>query len=196
MKRLLILLFSLFFLSSPSVFAEDISDFKIEGMSIGDSLLDYFSEKTIQDSIFHDYYKKFKEGNKFVRVEFWKLDMEIYDVLSAHIKPNDKNYIIYELSGAILFEENVSDCDFEQNKVENELNLLFDNTQKVDSGWRFHYGDDTGQSTYHRVDFYFPTGNSINITCYDWSLAKGYSDHLNVGLTAKELSSWLTSLER
>ena len=97
MKKLLILLFSLFFLSSLSVFADDISDFQIEGMSIGDSLLDYFSEKTIQDSIFHDYYKEYKEGNKFIRVEFWKLDLDIYDVLSAHIKPNDKNYINYEL---------------------------------------------------------------------------------------------------
>ena len=38
MKKLLILLFSLFFLSSPSVFADDFSDFMIEGMGIGDSL--------------------------------------------------------------------------------------------------------------------------------------------------------------
>ena len=47
MKKLLILLFSIFFLSSPSVFAEDISDFHIEGMSIGDSLLDYMTEDGI-----------------------------------------------------------------------------------------------------------------------------------------------------
>ena len=44
MKKLLIILFSLFFLSSPSVFADDISDFQIEGISIGDSLLDYMTE--------------------------------------------------------------------------------------------------------------------------------------------------------
>ena len=41
MKKTLILLVLLF---SSSVFAEDISDFQIEGMSIGDSLLDYVSE--------------------------------------------------------------------------------------------------------------------------------------------------------
>ena len=45
MKKLLAFLFSLFLLSSPSVFADDISDFQIEGMSIGDSLLDYMSEE-------------------------------------------------------------------------------------------------------------------------------------------------------
>ena len=51
MKKLLILLFSLFFLSSPSVFADDISDFEIEGISIGDSLLDYMTEDEILEEI-------------------------------------------------------------------------------------------------------------------------------------------------
>ena len=50
MKKLLILLFSIFFLSSPSVFADDISDFEIEGISIGDSLLDYMTEDEINNS--------------------------------------------------------------------------------------------------------------------------------------------------
>ena len=52
MKKLLILLFSLFFLiSSPSIFADDISDFEIEGISIGDSLLDYMTEEEIHKQI-------------------------------------------------------------------------------------------------------------------------------------------------
>ena len=51
MKKLLALLFSLLFLSSPSVFADDISDFTIEGMSIGDSLLDYMTEEEILNKI-------------------------------------------------------------------------------------------------------------------------------------------------
>ena len=36
--------------------ADDISDFQIEGMSIGDSLLDYFSEKEIKKNLV-TYYK-------------------------------------------------------------------------------------------------------------------------------------------
>ena len=51
MKKLLILLFSLFLLSSPSVFADDITDFEIEGISIGDSLLDYMTEDEILEWI-------------------------------------------------------------------------------------------------------------------------------------------------
>ena len=44
MKTFLTLFVLLF---SSSVVAEDISDFEIEGMSIGDSLLDYFSKEEI-----------------------------------------------------------------------------------------------------------------------------------------------------
>ena len=47
--KTLLTFFILFF--SSSVFAEDISDFQIEGISIGDSLLDYFSEEEIKKGI-------------------------------------------------------------------------------------------------------------------------------------------------
>ena len=47
MKKLLALLFSIFILYSHSVFADDISDFEIEGISIGDSLLDYMTKEKI-----------------------------------------------------------------------------------------------------------------------------------------------------
>ena len=59
MKKLLVLLFSILLLSSPSVFADDISDFKIEGIGVGDSLLDYMTEDEIFKQIEltkNDYY--------------------------------------------------------------------------------------------------------------------------------------------
>ena len=42
--------------------ADDIKDFEIEGISIGDSLLDYFSKKEILDNSKADYEsKKFRQ---------------------------------------------------------------------------------------------------------------------------------------
>ena len=41
-------------LFSSSVLVEDISDFQIEGMSIGDSLLDYFSDKATKEKNWWD----------------------------------------------------------------------------------------------------------------------------------------------
>ena len=39
--------------------ADDITDFQIEGISIGDSLLDYFSESEFKNSEFYSKSKKF-----------------------------------------------------------------------------------------------------------------------------------------
>ena len=51
MKRLSLYLFLILFtLQTPSQ-ADDIRDFQIEGMSIGDSLLDYFSEEEINSGL-------------------------------------------------------------------------------------------------------------------------------------------------
>ena len=57
------ILFILFvFLFPFSLFGNDITDFQIEGMSIGDSLLDYLNEKEINNNIveIYDYYERLK----------------------------------------------------------------------------------------------------------------------------------------
>ena len=92
MKKLLVLLLSLFFLSSPSVFADDISDFEIEGISIGDSLLDYMSEDEILEQIeaTKDHYYYLKEPNKYAEVYLWK-DFPTYSFISVFIENNSSN---------------------------------------------------------------------------------------------------------
>ena len=56
MKTLLTLFVLLF---SSSLYADDISDFEIEGMSIGDSLLDYFDEKKLDTNKLIPHFKMF-----------------------------------------------------------------------------------------------------------------------------------------
>ncbi|MDP7148048.1 MAG: hypothetical protein QGI90_05095 [Nitrospinaceae bacterium] len=52
MKRLLAYLFIVLGLGLVvSVKADDIRDFQIEGISLGDSLLDYFSEEKIKEKL-------------------------------------------------------------------------------------------------------------------------------------------------
>ena len=87
MKKLLILLFSIFFLSSPAVFADDISDFSIEGISIGDSLLDYMTEEAIlaEIELNKDDYYFLNEPNKYVEV-YSRKDFLTYDYISVFVK--------------------------------------------------------------------------------------------------------------
>jgi len=61
MKRLSLYLFLLLFSFQASSWADDITDFQIEGMSIGDSLLDHFSKSQINkaEKIYFPNSKKF-----------------------------------------------------------------------------------------------------------------------------------------
>ena len=76
--KILLTLFVMFF--SSSVFADDISDFEIEGMSIGDSLLDYMSEEEIVEGIekTKDMYHFLNEPDKYSEVYKWN-NLKIYN---------------------------------------------------------------------------------------------------------------------
>ena len=85
--KILLTLFVLLF--SSSVVAEDISDFQIEGMSIGDSLLDYFSEKEIIDEIEINKYMYEYTTDEFGEV--YKYDgLQTYFMTFFFVKPEDK----------------------------------------------------------------------------------------------------------
>ena len=92
-KRFLIILVLIFNLPNLSI-ADDISDFQIEGMSIGDSALDYFSEKEINSFLII----KYPSSEKFIGRES-DLSFNNYDQVSFHFKKKDKNYKIVSLKG-------------------------------------------------------------------------------------------------
>ena len=67
MRLILIMLVLIFSLQSKTK-ADNIRDFQIEGMSIGDSALDYFSEDEIKNNLV-DWYK----DNKFSSFQINKI---------------------------------------------------------------------------------------------------------------------------
>ena len=98
MKKLSTCLFLILFSFQASSWADDISDFEIEGMSIGDSLLDYFSEKEIRNNIIDVY--SYIEDKTFVLSAFDEKDFspKIYEVVQIEFKDNDKDYKIHRIS--------------------------------------------------------------------------------------------------
>ena len=55
MKKLSAYLFLILFSFSTPSFADDIRDFQIEGISVGDNLLDHFSKKEIEEGYITKY---------------------------------------------------------------------------------------------------------------------------------------------
>ena len=105
MKRLLlILILTLSFQTLTK--ADDIRDFEIEGMSIGDSLLEIFTKKEI-DNIDPTIYP----GSKiFHDVPIVSDKFNTYDQVTFGLKKNDNQYIIYSLAGDLYFAQNYDNC--------------------------------------------------------------------------------------
>ena len=208
MKKLLTLLFSVFLFSSPSVLADDISDFQIEGMSIGDSLLDYMTEVEILEEVeFNkmDYYY-LNEPNKYAEVYLWKEDFPTYDDMAFIIKNNLKNqfvtnkndekekYTILSIRGIIQYEEDFDGCEVKKDEVVRELTKIFPNVLKNE--WtKVHPIDPSGNSIVVGVEFGFESGDAVDIKCIDFEenfrIKNNYGEGLTVSIRYKEVSSWL-----
>ena len=188
MKKLLgIVVLGLFLITSS--WADDISDFEIEGMSIGDSLLNNFTEREIKENI-QNYYDNSKI-KKFYAVEIYKhKKFEVYDSVQFSLKVNDKDYVIYHIVGLVFYENNINRCYEKQKEVVKELMFLFKNAEKLEGDIK-HPADDTGKSKIKEVNFWFKSGDVAGADCYDWSDEVDWVDHLRVGMISDEYNIWL-----
>ena len=187
-KRFLIILVLIINLPNLSI-ADDIRDFQIEGMSIGDSLLDYFFKEEINANI-----EKYYDSDKYTVIEFYSLPrFEVYSGVSFATKKFDKNFIIKQISG-VKFIKNINDCYDEKNKIDKELSKMFSNTTREVENEK-HEADETGKSTTRAIRYYFESGDIVTVICYDWSddITEKFrwGDNLSVELTTKEFNDFL-----
>ena len=193
MKKLSTYLFLIFFSFQTSSWADDIRDFQIEGMSIGDSLLDYFSEKEIRNNI-KDVYS-YIEDKTFVQSAFGEKDFspKIYNVVQIEFKDNDKDYKIYGISGKLLsnFEENIEACYKKQDEIAEELSLIFEDAEKIKPYIEKHSADSSGRSNVRQIPFFLKSGDVAGVECYYWHKEMPYANNLKVVLSTKELNDWL-----
>ena len=101
-------IFLLFFvlLLSFSLNSEEISDFQIDGFSIGDSLLDFYSQEEINNALVTNY----PGSNKFRELSILTEDSSKYYQMGFGVKNNDSMYIIHSLSGYIKFPNKIDQC--------------------------------------------------------------------------------------
>ncbi len=192
MKRFLAILILILTFQTPSQ-ADDIRDFQIEGMSIGDSLLDYFSK----DEIEQNKKKAFSWNGEFFTIGFYKHSrLEIFDSVTATVKAKDKKYIIYAIEGVNFYQHNVEDCYKKKDEIVSELSDFYkDTVEKFDAGTTPHSYDKSGKSKAATVEFWFDSGALSRVTCEDWSkkLEKenNWWDNLKVIVNSKEFTNFL-----
>ena len=188
MKKLSTYLFLLFFSFQTLSQADDIRDFQIEGMSIGDSALDYFSEEVIEKNK-RNYYK----NKKFTPVEIEYLKRyEVYDAVNFNYKTDDKNFKIYSLGGSIDYPNNISDCVKKMDEIVVELSGVLKKLSKSKKTSRLFtvakLNDTKKTSVYFHDEL---NGDYIEVACYDYTKESGFMDHLAVSINLRVIGDFL-----
>ncbi len=166
--------------------ADDIRNFTIEGMSIGDSLLDHFSEEFIETRT--DY------GDGYKSKEFFDIEIsnhakfETYDGVQISVKSNDKKFIIHGIDGIKIYKD-INQCLKVRKDIVEELSLLFSNADKYDRKKISHpsYANSFTTDTFLTLS----NENEVVISCYDFSEDVNFNDQLRVSMWTKELNAWL-----
>ena len=170
--------------------ADDIKDFEIEGISVGDSLLDHLSDVNIESGSKYTY----PSSNKFYQLNFWGFkNSKTYEHLTFLLKSDDKNYIIFGVTGYIDFQKNVNDCYIKEKEVIKNIKEILINIEFESFGKMNKLIDKSGKSKITITQFYPDNGGTIKVSCHDWSTEwekKGEVDSLSVAVASKEAFDW------
>ena len=166
--------------------ADDISDFEIEGISIGDSLLDYFSKNQIKKKSVSDYKDK-----TFTRVDLKFKNAKTYEHFQFHYKTNDNNFIIHMFSAGNFLEDS-DDCLNQMFEIDDNLMNNFSGIDREKKKETNHPSDPDAKI--NSIYYYFPSGGGFRVSCFDWSekmLTKNnWHDHIKVSGFTEEILQW------
>lgn len=168
--------------------ADDITDFEIEGLSIGDSLLNHFSVIEIKN---FQNYDDLPSDMSFRIIEIFsnEMKMELYDSVQIYYKPNDKTFKIHGVNGG-LFCDTKNKCINKYDEIKKDISKLFGDTLKSDNFNGKHMDDDTGKSKYEYIVYYHPNGE-IAVGFTDWAKHMNYNDNVSIDITTQEVSNWV-----
>ncbi len=175
--------------------ADDIRDFEIEGMSIGDSLLDYLSRDEIINEIKANKYMYTYLTDEFGQV-YMHDGLSKYHFVSFYVRAKDKNFIIHGITGTMPHVDQISECHNQMIEIANEFSTLFKNAKKNESSYN-HRVDESGRSKVKEVNFIFKSKNVARIVCMDFEeslrIKNNWIDGLDITLQTKDLSDWFTN---
>ena len=190
MMRLL-LIFILTFNFQSFTKADDIKDFQIEGMSIGDSLLDFYTEDEIK-SFNKKYYAGSKKYYRLINYDK-KKSLKEYNNIMFGIKENDLSYRLNTIVGIFPYKKNIEDCYPKKKDIDYDLSLSLELTGKF---YVWDYPNNGGKSN---VTDYSVSNGFIRTWCTDYSKKRevnNMTDHFGLSLTPSYYMDWLNNEAR
>ena len=177
--------------------ADDMKNFQIEGISIGDSALDHFTEAQLEDNEqgWHNYnYNEY--STSFVPGK------GIYDWFLVSYKSNDYSFKIEALvAGLEKKNYNNKECNNKLDAVALNMSELLKNTKQknkkiyeltADASRTYPY---TGKSIVTSISFDFPDDGKIILSCYNMDKEANQNDSFRINVRSRLFVNYLKKKE-
>ena len=190
MKRLILILILTFSFLSLSK-ANEISEFEIEGITVGESLLDYYSEKEIKKMI-SEKTSIWYPTNAYVSILVKSNNFKTYEELGIVLDATNSKYIIHGIEGTFNYQDDIDECYKKQDIITSDLKNMFSNNVEFNSFKSKYQQDESGKSFVKYNDFYFTNGGAIRVICFDMNKDfKDPNDQLYLAINSKKFLDWL-----
>ena len=192
MKKFFAYIYIFFFSLLPLSFADDISEYQIEGISIGDSLLKYMSREEIRENLSYVYENLDKNIGKDVAQISYNKNLKIYDEIHLDFKTTDNIFEIIALNGILFYKHNVSECYQKQLQLVEELKLVFKGVDVIKEGPLKHPAYPNGEIKYTRFAFFINENEHSNLEVFCYYIVEELkkTDRLTLNLKSKEFNDY------
>ena len=184
--RIFLTILALIFSLQTWTKADDIKDFQIEGMSIGDSLLEFYTSRQIKK---FQNYDDLPSDMKF-RIADNEKKIGNYDGLQFFYKPTDKKFKIYSISGHIYCNSK-NECNKIFKQIRSDMSKSIAGNKFKKKSYK-HIDDKTGKSI-GTIYYLNVNGGEISVEHMDWSKNVSWSDNVNVSIHTTEVLNWMRS---
>jgi hypothetical protein len=186
--RILTAFIIIFYTFTSFTKANDINEFEIEGLSIGDSLLKFMNFDEIKKA--EENKNEYPDSNYIVI--FYNRKSEIYDDIEIVYDQKDTSFTIQALTGSLEDANNYKQCKIKKKDIVSEFKITFEGSEVYDdeSEHAFSKGSLTDVT-----DFYPKTGGFARVSCTDWSekaeKENFWVDNLKVSLGSEKFLLYL-----
>tara|TARA_B100001778_G_C18334436_1_gene514586 strand:- start:95 stop:691 length:597 start_codon:yes stop_codon:yes gene_type:complete len=176
--------------------ADDIKEFEIEGVTIGDILLDHSETLAVtKDSILNQKFLFYPKSKKFGILAFEdKGNFNNYYKVQFTVNPKD--YKIYKIGGYLEISDK-RDCAMKQKSIIEDLIKVVPSAEKIVDEFSPHPADKTGESIASATYLVLPSNDLIEVACYLWgkkiSNERGWEDNLRVNLSTKTVMDFINN---
>ena len=187
MNRLLLILILMFSFQTWAK-ADDIRDFEIEGISIGDSALDYFTKEEIIKNK-RDFYNSKKYSTSSIESDKYNK----FETVQISYRSSDQLFKILDISGVLFM--NYNKCMKDIKNISLEFDQIFVNTRKEKLDTYKNNDDPYGKSKVSDAYWYFDNNDVIVLACFyvdtKWAGESNFKSEFRVSIGTDEFNKFL-----